>query len=536
MRAKKIERLLSYAGNEHRYQYFVLFIFLFLWANCNFMTVVLPYLEREPLVNYYDSNNILHKNEPLSNERCSYKYEIIERFSYSWLTEFNIECDKYRIGLIGAFTFIGNTLGSIVFCFIQKYISHKKILIMGSGGFILSIFLSTLIKNINEIKYLYICLVFVGMFSNCLCYSSLVICQEIISSNKRSLFSSIINMGYGLCGIIYSFIFMYFQNWRCDFYILMGLSLFSCILICIFVYDSPRIYIENGEIEKMNKILECVACFNGLKKEFLEKSKSDEYKQLIKDIIENENEDAELKDIKEDQKTHRLICIEESDSKQKSKNKKTKKSIFTSLKYPSIRYKFLILCTLWFGTRSTSNCIALFSKTLSGNYYLNIIISFIFESIAYFVSGFLINVKSLGRKGTLWLNYLIMIIALLILSLVKISKIIEINLNFICRFCTSAVELVFYTYTLEVYPSCVRCLNFGINVTFGNIGSILSPLMYEYLPSWIFLLSFAILTIFHSFLLYFLPETEGKPMNESITELNDNEENMVDKNNVNDDI
>ena len=59
-------------------------------------------------------------------------------------------------------------------------------------------------------------------------------------------------MGYGLCGIIYSFIFMYFQNWRCDFYILMGLSLFGCIFICIFVYDSPRIYIENGEIEKMN--------------------------------------------------------------------------------------------------------------------------------------------------------------------------------------------------------------------------------------------------------------------------------------------
>ena len=145
MRAKKIEKLLSYAGNEHRYQYFVLFIFLFLWANCNFMTVVLPYLEREPLVNYYDSNNILHKNEPLSNERCSYKYEIIGRFSYSWLTEFNIECDKYRIGLIGAFTFIGNTMGSIVFCFIQKYISHKKILIMGSGGFILSIFLSILL-------------------------------------------------------------------------------------------------------------------------------------------------------------------------------------------------------------------------------------------------------------------------------------------------------------------------------------------------------------------------------------------------------
>ena len=534
MRAKKIEKLLSYAGNEHRYQYFVLFIFLFLWANCNFMAVVLPYLEREPIINYHDSNNNFHEKETLSNEKCSYKYEIVERFDYSWITEFGIECDKFRIGLIGAFTFIGNTLGGIVFCIIQKYISHKNILILASGGFIIFIFLSTLINNIDYIYHLYICLLFVGMFSNCLCYSSLVICQEIISSNKRSLFSSIINMGYGLCGIIYSFIFMYVQNWRYVFYILIGFSLFDGLLIIIFVHDSPRIYIDKGEIEKLNKILECVACFNGLKNEFLEKSKSEDYKQLIKEIIEtgnNEtNDEIELKELNKetkDNKHDKLICLEDI-----NKKKNIKKSIFISLKYPSLRYKFLILCILWFGTRSTSNCIALFSKTLSGNYYLNIIISFIFESFAYFISGFLINLKLLGRKGTLWLQYLLIIISFLILSLVKISKITELNLNFICRFCTSAVELVFYTYTLEIYPTPIRCLNFGINVTFGNIGSALSPLIYEYLPSWIFLLSFAILTIFHSILLIFLPETEGKPMTESIEELCNNDDNDEIRNDI----
>ena len=535
MRAKKIEKLLSYAGNEHRYQYFVLFIFLFLWANCNFMAVVLPYLEREPLINYYDSNNIFHEKEALSSEKCNYNYEIVERFNYSWVNEFGIECDKFKIGLIGVFTFIGNTLGSIAFCVIHKFFSHKKILIISSCGFILTIFLSTLINNIEFIYCLFICLIFVGMFSNLLCYSSLVICEEIISSKKRSLFSSVINMGYGLSGIIYSFIFMYVQNWRYDFYILMGLSSFNAFLICIFVYDSPRIYIDKGEIKKMNEILECVACFNGLKQEFIAISKSEEYKQLIKEIIEADNYDKEkeieLKDLNKQElsnKTDKLICLEEI-----NKKKMKKKSLFITLKYPSLRYKFLILCILWFGTRSTSNCIALFSKTLSGNYYLNIIISFIFESFAYFISGFLINLKFLGRKGTLWLQYLIIIISFLILSLVKVSKITELNLNFICRFCTSAVELVFYTYTLEVYPTPVRCLNFGINVTFGGIGSILAPLIYEYLPCWIFLLSFAILTIFHSFLLIFLPETEGKPMNESIEELCDkNEDNDVDNNDI----
>ena len=535
MRAKKIETLLSYAGNENRYQYFVLFIFLFLWANCNFISVSLPYLEREPLIKYYDSKNILHENESLSYEKCSYEYEIIERFKYSWVNEFGLECDKCKIGLIGVFAFIGNTLGGIVFCFIQKYISHKKILVISSAGFMLSIFLNTFINKIDYIYYLDICLLFIGLFSNCLCYSSLVICQEIISSNKRSLFCSIINMGYGLCGIIYSFIFMFIKNWRCDFYILIILSLLNCIFICIFVYDSPRIYIEKGEIEKMNKILECVACFNGLKKEFLAKSKTEEYKNLIKDIMESsnnkKNDEIELKDLKEEDeiesKKNKLISLGEINNN--NKKKKIKKSIFISLKYPSLRYKFLILCFLWFGTRATSNCIALFSKTLSGNYYFNIIVSFIFESMAYCVSGFLINMKLLGRKGTLWMQYIIIIISFLILSLAKISKNIELYLNFICRFSTSAIELVFYTYTLEVYPTQVRCLNFGINVTFGNIGSVISPLIYEYLPSWIFLLSFAVLTIFHSFLLIFLPETEGKPMNESIEELCN--KNDIDNNN-----
>ena len=80
-------------------------------------------------------------------------------------------------------------------------------------------------------------------------------------------------------------------------------------------------------------------------------------------------------------------------------------------------------------------------------------------------------------------------------------------------------KAVYWTYTLEVYPTPVRSLNFGINVTFGNIGSILSPLVYEYLSSWLFFLVYGLLSIFHSLLIFFLPETVDKPMVESIEEL-----------------
>ena len=520
MRDEKIEKLLSLAGNEHRYQYFVLTIFLFLWMNCNFMAVVLPYLEREPLVKYIDENNIVHVNQTLSNEICEKKYEILKRFDYSWVSEFDIECDKFNIGLIGVFTFIGNTMGSIVFSIITKYLTHKTILLTSSFGFSLSIFICTLIHSVDYFYWIFICLIFVGLFGNCLCYSSLVVCEEIVSSNKRSFFSSIINMGYGLCGVMYSLIFMYIQNWRYDFYILIGFSLFLGLMIWLFVYDSPRIYIDHKDIRTTKKILEGIASFNGLKEEYLEKIETEETKQLIKEIMEYNYENGiEMKEINSDEnadKNDELINTENESSK-----KSLKLTAFSSLKYPSLRYKFLILCILWFGTRSTSNCIALSSKALPGNYYFNIIFLFIFESSAYYFSGILINIESLGRRGTLWSQYSIITISFLLLSFIKTSDTFELGLNYVTRFCAAAIELVFYTYTLEVYPTPVRSVNFGMNVTFGNIGSILAPLVYEYLPSWLFLFIFALFSVLHAILLIFLPETVGRPMIESIEELNE---------------
>ena len=131
----------------------------------------------------------------------------------------------------------------------------------------------------------------------------------------------------------------------------------------------------------------------------------------------------------------------------------------------------------------------------------------------------MINIKALGRKGTLWSQYIIIATIFVLLSLFDFSIPVELFLNFCSRFCAAAIELVYWTYTLEVYPTPVRSVNFGVNVTFGNIGSILAPMIYEYIPSWIFFLVFAGLSVFHSILLIFLPETEGKPMVETIDEL-----------------
>ena len=555
---EKIEKVIALAGNQHFYQYFTLFVIVFLWINCNFIAIVIPFLEREPIINYRDKHGE-HFNVTLTNEICDkihdfhgrHRYETVEKFKYSWVSEYGIECDKVEIGLMGSFAFIGNTAGGLIFSIINKLLSHKKILIISSFGFCISIFLSTLIKSHSYYMYLLLCELFMGLFGNCLCYSSLVITQEIVSNEKRSLFSSIINVGYSLCGIIYSLIFYFVQEWRIVFYILIGASFLTLILIWSFIYDSPRVYINNKDYRKTMYILEGIASFNGKLDEFRESIRQDEYQDFLDDIKGKEY--IQIKDIEKGEKdkeeksmdiqgnindsrnpdiSSSLISQEKNneENKEKKENKEENKSIekitklqkinvWSLFKYPSITSKFLILNFLWIGTRASFNGIAISSKSFPGNFYVNIIILYIIESISYCVSGFLIDIKKLGRRGSLWIQYVVIIITFFSLAFLKLDTIPSLALNFIARFCAAGIEVIYYTYTLELYPTPVRSVAFGINATFGNGGSILAPMLLEFLPNWFCLTVFARVCALNSFLLILLPETVGKPMVETIAEL-----------------
>ena len=580
---EQIEKVIALAGNQNRYQYFTLVVIVFLWINCNFISVIIPFIEREPLINYKDEDGEFHTNVTLTNEICEQyagKYEIVERFKYSWVSEFGIECEKFEISLIGIFVFIGNTAGGLLFSIINKIISHKKILIISSFGFCITAFLNTLITSFDYFYFSLICLIFLGVFGNCLCYSSLVIAEEIVSSDKRSLFTSIINVGYSLCGVLYSIAFLFAQDWRIVFYILIGASILTLLLIWIFIYDSPRGYINKKDFKNTMRILEGIAAFNGKLEEFKESLKQEEYQDILsaikgeevvtikkedieknidnkeknedEDIIEikknkenDENEDKEdnidnkenddnqenednNNDNKENNEKENILytdnnrnqsepLVQKSSTGRKSKIQNI--NIWSLFKYKSIRYKFIVLNILWIGTRASFNGITISSKSFPGNFYFNIIILYIIESISYSLSGCIIDIEKIGRKGALWIQYVLIITTLILLAFFEFDTVIELILNFISRFSAAGIEVIYYTYSIEIYPTLVRGVAFGVNATFGNAGSIIAPLILEYLDYWLFLFVFAIVCTINSLLLFCLPETVGKPMKETIDEL-----------------
>lgn len=591
---EKIEKLISISGNEHRYQYFSLILVMLLWANCNFLVIVLPFLERQPLVTFTDEDGKLQTNVTLTNEICTKykgKYQIMERFDYSWVSEYDIECDSFSKSLIGMLTFTGNTLGSMIFGILSTKLTNKQI-VMGSGvGFCISIFSTTLLSN-TSIVYFYIILVFcvlICIFGNCMCYSSLVIIEESVSSGKRGFFSAMTNVGYASCGMIYSMVFMLLLKWRYVFIALICATVICSGLILFFLYNSPRAFIDKKDKGNTLKVLRGIAKFNGRYKLFEDCLLTEEYKEILDDIfgkegeikgeggdvstnnygvgeeegndkkvflVNNQNKKEEinkneekdkLNEVNEEQiKVNSSSEIEEENSDRKSETqnfrevqvpseideikekevnpitqkepekKKPPTGCCGFLSNKSIRKTFFTFCVLWFGTRMVYNGFTLSTKEFPGNFYFVQFLSYLFESISYSTLGNLINTKFFGRRGTLWLCYSILSLALILLAIFKFSENAELTVDFVARFFAAALEIIYYAYTLEVYPTSVRGAAFGWNATLGSFGCVLAPPLLEYLPLKAFLILFAILSGLCGGCLFLVPETVGKPMVEDV--------------------
>lgn len=526
---EKIDKLISLAGNKHKYQIFCLILIFLLWVNCNFMSCVLPLLERKPILDYYYKNDVDKKNytESLSYELCDKlnNKEIVEWnrkvFNYSWISYYEIECNKEKTGLISSFTFVGNMFGALLFAPMTKIVTHKNNVIISTFGFSLSIFLLIIIKNFYVLLGL---LVGVGTFGNFLCYSSLVLIEESVSHDRRSLYGNIVNIGYPFCGITYVILFYFFENWKIVFYILIAFIFFICGLICIFIYNSPRGAIEKRNKKEILKILNGIAKFNN-KQDYFENIENEEYQTIINEICgqnETEKDEKLIPNENSNENLTKKLLTNENKTETNEKNINSKMQTITAIsliKYPSIRYKFIILCYSWFTACGIYNGISVASKNLEGNFYLIQIGLFIAESIAYFISGILMEIKFLGRKRTIWGGMFITIVCLLILALITVSDLVYFFLDLLSRFCISAVHTIFYTYSLEVYPTPVRTIGFGINATFGQIGGIVFPMLVELFEEYLCFIGYSILIGLAVFLLIFLKETVGLPMKETIDEL-----------------
>ena len=218
---EQIEKLINKAGGTGRYQIIILIIGFWIWNSISLIQTSIPILERMPLVEY--QNEITD----LTYEICEKDYKLIKKYNYSWISDMNIECDQEKVGYIGTFSYSGLTLGNFLFSIISKYLMHKQIIIIFTLSYVAILFLTTFIQNF----YLRLIIIFIiGICQGISLPSTLAIISESVSSKKRSLFASIVNVGYSTCPILYTYIYVYFPNWKYVFWMQNIISIICCIL------------------------------------------------------------------------------------------------------------------------------------------------------------------------------------------------------------------------------------------------------------------------------------------------------------------
>ena len=485
---EQIEKLISHAGGAGRYQIIILMIGFFIWSSLSLHNTSIPMLETVPQVVEGGSKEV----KKLDYDICKRNnYKVKETFGFSWIIEMGIECDQAKVGLIGSFVNFGLTIGSLLFSIITKYLTYRSAIIIFVFAYVFFLFLTTVI---NSFAFRLFCLFCLGICNSMANMSTMTLVSESVSSKKRSLFAGIINAGYSFCPIMYTPLYVILGKWRYIFWLQNIIGTTCGIMYLIIVENSARMYFSKNKTEEAIEVLRRISAINGTQEEFEEKSNDKEFDPLLR----NEQEGVE-KD----------LTVE----------MKPKYGYSALLKYPSVRYKFLIFTFMFMSTTFLTNVVVINTKSMEGNTYVIIVSLFCVEVVAGICCGFIINIPSLGRKKSLIIFYVGITVGFILTLLFGGSAIGGWLAMVVIRFCITGVYTSFYIYFMESYPTPLRSLGFGLNSTFGNLAGIVSPIILEYFSKYILYVIFAALSGINIFFTFFLKETVGKPMLETIEEL-----------------
>ena len=453
MKVDNSYKLIALAGNQHCYQYIIAVICFLFWFNIYILDFSLGFLENPLAVSYFDEKNNETVVESLDYDICDWeksKYTVVESYDFSWIIDLNIECDQFKVSLIGTLISVGLLLGECSYSFITKWLGQKQALLVGN-----IIFMAVLLISLFVTKYWYFCLMCVicPYMCNLISYSIMVLFNEIISHQKKTIFNTCINSGLGLGGLFYVVMYYALREWKYVFLVCIAISFVLEILVVFLFFDSFQEYQERKDIDGMLKSLRFMAKINGKLDDFNKEIETEEYQNILKAMRGKEillpistprekvlsNPQIEMKKIetneivlkkKEEEKVDTIGIVTtkgdgipkiEGKSSQKETALSTEGNLVTSkssvshspsvdrtipketkkisplalLKYPSVRYTFLLFCLLWFCSTALYNGFTIGLKSLPGSIYLNSLLLFLAETPEYFVSGIAMNSKTL---------------------------------------------------------------------------------------------------------------------------------------------
>ncbi|KAK4883407.1 hypothetical protein RN001_006726 [Aquatica leii] len=443
-----------------------------------------------PMINNRRSQCTKYKRKNNNTNSCEASdfdrriVEPCEKYVYqtseiSIIQDFNLHCENnvWRLTLVGTINSVGLFIGLPIAGILSDKFGRKTILI----GTLALCGITGLIRSFTNSYEFFITMEFLEAAVGAGSYATaFVIGVEFVGPGKRILIGLLINAAYAIGGVFEGGLAWAFQSWRPLVQVLYALPLL-CISYYWLVPESVRWLLNQKKYKKAQDILEHLAKVN-------------------KASISKEN-------------IHKLCSTTETVEPVKGN---AFKELFTSF---ILVMRFVNCALCWVVTVFVYNGLTINSVQLSGNSYLDIILTILVEIPGAILQYFLVD--RIGRRYTLAIGYALSgassVASIFIPSDIRWLSLIVYLMG---KFGISLNICVVYTITTELFPTPLRNSLLSASSMFGRIGSMVAPQIPLLKSTWdpLPLTLFSISSFFACILSLLFPETMNIKLPDTIEE------------------
>lgn len=526
LKSEDLDKGLDQAGSENRYQYILLFSLFFLKIVTDSFYCPLPFFLMDPKIKCMDEKfqynkectmahicnekNKLLDNKTLTNstnfnltDLIGKKYKVDDNInkSFSFITEFGIECNYLLIGFLASSVSVGSLLSNIIGPLLTENIGRLKTITV---ILIFDIFVKSSMFFIPEVNYLFVIFLLTNVTNNCIYNALSLYINEMVSSRKRGLFFCIFNSMYGISGIIYTLTFNLTYSWRVLQYLSIAASVISLVINIVFFRESIRYLFMKNKKKEIFDTLRYIANING------KTSNLEEWENTLRInsevSLENNNE-----------------YISNEINENLDQRPLGKKSVFLKLfANKEVIYNFFTfnIVSIVIISGIIYNAIEI---KMTEDTFLYPIIFYLMDFIVIFTTGFIIEMPTLGRK----IPAIFFSLVAAVFYSVKYVDILgnpgasRFWIDLIIRQSVGISFNILMEYNLEIYSTDIRATGFNINKLISRVGDFFTPLLLAKNRA-LCTLCLSIVYLVTALMTLNLKETQGQHLTEEVKQCNDN--------------
>ncbi|KAM3720876.1 Organic cation transporter [Dirofilaria immitis] len=405
------------------------------------------------------------------------------------VTEYDLVCDqKYLIDLASMAFYIGSFIGNVLFGYIADKLGRRVSFFTILGSLVVCGTMNAFAWDI----YSFIILRFLtGLAFPALFQVPFIISMEFMGESGRIFSSIVLDVFFGTALALLGVLAMFIRRWR-------QLIFFSnAPFVILFIYyfiipESPRWLVSVGRHAEAINIIKRLAKING-------RNDVD-----VDDLMARFTRNCDLT-------IHSNVY-----------------NLFDLFRTPNLRKKTVLITYIWFVNAVVYNCLTYNISNLPVNDFLSFIINGAVELPAYFLVWPLLD--AVGRRWSLAGPMIIAGLACVSTIFTSISQdhpLFIAIMAYVGKFGIAGSFAVIYLFSGELYPTVLRAIGMGMSSMVAGSGLILAPYVVRLDTSRHFegdyirvlpLIIMGLLAISAAIASFFLPETMGKPIPQTLEE------------------